>query len=150
MCSDEVETSELEEAQIGTDIVEIERFRGLTEDSPFVQRVFTRIESSYCFSFQDPAPHLAVTFAGKEAVAKALELNNIGRIASIEIIRSTEGVPNVRLLDGPDGNQIRVSLSFSSTHAVAVAVSYPRARSLELGDIQAKIDRAVLELLQRE
>jgi holo-[acyl-carrier protein] synthase len=150
LCNNEVETSEDYGARIGTDIVEIERFRTFTRNSPFIQKVFTEDEISYCFGFDDPAPHLAVTFAGKEAVVKALEMNDIVSITGTEIHRDASGVPRVRLLNALDDVQIRVSLSHSSTHAVAVAITYPRGLSMNSGDIQMKIDSAVLDLLQGE
>jgi holo-[acyl-carrier protein] synthase len=150
LSSDEVETSREDGARIGTDIVEIERFRGFKEDSPFVQKVYTKDEISYCYSFEDPAPHLAATFAGKEAVTKALEMNNILSIGNIEILRKASGAPMARHHEIPEDIQIRVSLSHSSTHAVAVAMAYAREQSPKWDRVQNMIDSAVLELLQGE
>ena len=59
---------------IGTDIEDISRFDKYAKDKnePFVQRIFTENEIAYCFSFKNPAPHLAVRFSAKESVYKAL------------------------------------------------------------------------------
>lgn len=59
---------------IGTDIVEIDRIKLAVERSGqrFLERVFTQDEISYCFRRKNPFPHLAVRFAAKEAMVKAL------------------------------------------------------------------------------
>ena len=59
---------------IGIDVVEIERIRRLMDrwQDRFLQRVFTEAEIAYALRRHDPAQHLAVRFAAKEATLKAL------------------------------------------------------------------------------
>ena len=57
---------------IGIDVAEIGRFRTskMRRGERFVSNIFSKHEQDYCFSYRDPAPHLAGTFAAKEAVRK--------------------------------------------------------------------------------
>ena len=57
-------------ANVGVDIIEIKRFTPFKKDknSRFLLNNFTSKERAYCFSYKDPLPHLAGTFAAKEAV----------------------------------------------------------------------------------
>lgn len=112
---------------IGVDIDSIDRFAGLkrTQDSSFLNKVFTQKELEYCYSKRTPAPHLAARFAGKEAVIKAL--HSLGRPRSnyvdIEITNSEEGVPEVKLMKpGFDDLQIKLSLSHCADKAIAFAI----------------------------
>ena len=59
---------------IGIDIIEISRFRLVVRKGKnrFLENTFSEAERTYCFSYRDPAPHFAGTFAAKEAVEKAL------------------------------------------------------------------------------
>jgi holo-[acyl-carrier protein] synthase len=71
---------------VGTDIVEIQRIKNAVEKwgERFLKKIFTDDEISYCYKKKDPYPHLAVRFAAKEAVIKA--------ISSVEVIRQTSKV----------------------------------------------------------
>jgi holo-[acyl-carrier protein] synthase len=114
---------------IGCDIEEINRFYlDKTTDEKFLIRIFTPTELDYCYSFQNPAPHLACRFCAKEAVVKAF--CSIGEkppeYRCIEIGNYQDGVPFVTVPDiGDDRNRkrfgIRVCLSHSETMAMAVA-----------------------------
>ena len=55
---------------VGVDIEDIGRFRKLDQKSSgvFLKKVYTKNELDYCFQKSVPAQHLAVRFAGKEAV----------------------------------------------------------------------------------
>jgi len=59
---------------IGTDIVEIKRVRDAVErwGKRFLKKIFTENEISYCYKKKDPFLHLAVRFAEKEALIKAI------------------------------------------------------------------------------
>ena len=115
---------------IGTDIVEIERFRSLDATSTFFSRVFSEDEIAYCLRHSDPAPHFAVTFAGKEAVLKTLGTGLRGLSwHDIEILSDTSGEPLVylssramHLVRDRGGHQVRISLSHNSTQALAFAI----------------------------
>ena len=130
---------------LGTDIVEIQRFRDLDSDSPFYRRVFSDNELEYCDSFSDQAPHLATTFAGKEAVVKATSSFCSLSMDSIEILRNENGAPFV-LIHQDCPPDIRISLSYSSTHAVAVALAIPQSIT-DQKHIQGLLDDTIQELL---
>ncbi len=102
--------------KIGIDIVDLDRFREKMLKNPRLQgRIFTGREINYCHNFSDPVPHLAGTFAAKEAVIKALGRNPGWR--SIEI-RREGGRPVVYL----EGKPLAGSLSISHSRSSAVAV----------------------------
>jgi len=121
--------------EIGIDIVEVQRFneqRFNELDYPnhrnFYERTFTPQEIDYCLSFKQPAQHFAATFAGKEAVYKALSRHVNVKLREIEIVRNG-GVPEVRLLTNENVEktvrrpEIKVSLSHTSSYAVAFALA---------------------------
>ena len=119
----------MSEWNIGVDVVEIARFKEL--DYPnykhFYKRVFTSKEIEYCLSFKTPASHFAVNFAGKEAVYKAVNRFCDVKLRDIEILRDKDGAPRVNLhLNRQEVSlpfQVRVSLSHSSSYAVAFAAA---------------------------
>lgn len=119
---------------IGIDIESIYRFRRLSTDSAFLHRVFTQKELDYCLAHRQPAPHLAVRFAAKEAVVKALSSlkKTPPGYKDIEVINDENGVPSIRIhKEGFEGLQIAVSLSHSRSQAIAltVAAETPSAHS---------------------
>ncbi|MGA1438711.1 MAG: holo-ACP synthase, partial [Ilumatobacteraceae bacterium] len=60
---------------IGVDVVEIDRFRTSLRRTPSMrERLFTETELAYVAPQIDPVPSLAVRFAAREAVMKALGL----------------------------------------------------------------------------
>ena len=66
---------------IGTDLVEVDRFRLVLARTPGVaDRLFTDAERAYGDREHDPAERLAARFAAKEAVMKALGVG-LGRFA---------------------------------------------------------------------
>ena len=113
---------------IGVDLVEMKRFRSISDDSSFFARVYTERELEYCRAFSDPVPHLAATFAGKEAVLKAIGIREGTPIKEIEILRDREGAPYVEY--SLPTHRIIVSLSHTENYAAAVALAIPAGRSL--------------------
>ena len=111
---------------IGADIVEINRFQGLKRetDNRLLCKLFTLKELDYCFSYADPAEHLAARFAGKEAVIKALSaLDKKTNYKDIEITNDERGIPAVSILkDGFEGIRILLTLSHSRNEALAFAI----------------------------
>ena len=105
---------------VGIDLVTIERFRNvLAEDKQrFLKTTFSGVELEYCFSYSDPAPHLAGTFAAKEAVRKAT--GESGAFSEIEVRRDASGKPEV-WLRGAHTPSILISISHTDTTACAVA-----------------------------
>lgn len=117
---------------IGTDIVEIHRFENFRDRafSAFLSRNFTRNELDYCLSKENPAPHLAARFAGKEAVIKALYSLGITHIfyPTIEILNNDLGVPYVRInTDKTEKLCIKISVSHSSDMALAFCIIIPES-----------------------
>lgn len=110
----------------GIDIVEIQRVRNAItrHGNRFLARVFTPVELEDCCG---SVSSLAVRFAGKEAVAKAIG-TGIGVVSwrDIEISRESNGAPKLILY----GNAARIaenqglrtwSISLSHTNVLAIA-----------------------------
>jgi holo-[acyl-carrier protein] synthase len=82
---------------IGVDAVDVARFRSVLERRPaLAQRLFTDAERAYAASGNDPGSRLAVRFAAKEAVLKALGVG-IGAAAfhDVEVVRGDNGAPHL-------------------------------------------------------
>lgn len=115
---------------VGVDIVEVERFRRMSYfgHERFYNRVFTPSEIEYCLSSKNSAQKFAATFAGKEAVYKAINKYVKVGLREIEILRDENGRPKVnlkvdKLKRDPDVLiDIKVSLSHLSSYAVAFAM----------------------------
>ncbi len=86
---------------LGNDLVRIQRFRVFWEKGKIalIERLFTPNERNYCLSKKDPAPHLAVRFAAKEAFLKALGtgLRYGIRWQDMEVVRDEAGKPDLVL-----------------------------------------------------
>lgn len=115
---------------IGTDILEIERIRGVLErhKEKFLAKVLTEAEINYCLSKKDPAPSVAARFSGKEAVAKALGcgFGELLDFQDISITHTAQGAPLVELSQAANlrfgSPSIKLSLSHSKRYVVAFAV----------------------------
>jgi holo-[acyl-carrier protein] synthase len=118
---------------VGVDLVEVERVRQMiAEKGAYVfDRLLTVPEAVYCRSRPNPAEHVAVRLAAKEAVYKALQGSDEARgigWQEIEVVRAPDGRPEV-VLTGLAARQAkemgvrRVLLSLSHTHQAAVAVA---------------------------
>ena len=107
---------------IGVDIESILRFKNLKRDKSrhFLEKIFTEDELNYCFSKKPPSPHLAVRFAAKEAVVKAVSSfrKEIPALNEIEISNNTRGFPMATL----KGYKIKISLSHCEDKAIAFVV----------------------------
>lgn len=123
---------------IGVDVADITRFRLLSfrENRRFYTRIFTPEEIRHCLSSRDPAPSFAANFSAKEAVYKALNNFFDIKLNQIEIRRDEQGSPHVNLLlnrketareprdKASQPLEIKVSLSHSTSHAIAFAVVF--------------------------
>jgi holo-[acyl-carrier protein] synthase len=118
---------------IGTDIIEVERIRGVLErQGPrFLDRVFTEEERAYCTGKAHPHKHYAARFAAKEAVSKCFTTGIGAELGwrSISIYHGVRQQPLVRLdekaqalLRAVGATHVQVSLSHTETVAMAVAV----------------------------
>ena len=133
----------------GIDAIEIERVRRVLSRHPerFLQRIYTKLEIAYCHG---RVPELAVRFAGKEAMMKALGTGVRG-IAwrEIEILPDRRGKPLVYLhgraatrAETIGLGQPEVSLSHSDTMALAVIVAPCTGQPIDLADArEALVDR---------
>lgn len=117
---------------IGVDAVDIDRFRRVLSRRPNIsQRLFTEAEQEYARRSSDPAARLAVRFAAKEAALKALgEGIGAARFSDIEVIRSTQGAPQLalhrdaaRLAREKGVDRWHLSLTHTADVAVASAVA---------------------------
>jgi len=119
---------------IGTDLVEIARFREVLARTPGIRgRVFTDAEQAYAELRADPAERFAVRFAAKEAVLKAMGAG-IGDCAlrEIEVVRADSGAPSVAL-HGTAAELARtrgigtwlLTLTHTDSFAQAIAVALP-------------------------
>ena len=115
---------------IGVDLVEIQRIEeAITRyGDRFVTRVFTPWEIQYCRSKINPMLSFAGRFAVKEAVFKAVGTGFAEGVKwnSVEVVNDPGGKPQVRLgrtiRNHIGDREIKISLSHTRDHAVAVAV----------------------------
>jgi holo-[acyl-carrier protein] synthase len=117
---------------VGVDLVEVSRVAAIIADkgSRVFERLLTTAERAYCESRPDPATHVAVRLAAKEAVYKALQGSQAARgigWREIEVTRAPDGRPAVELSGlaaarARELNVANVLLSLSHTHQAAVAV----------------------------
>ena len=84
---------------LGTDLVEIERFRlALARRSTLSDRLFTDGEQEYAYGQHDPVHSLAARFGAKEAVMKALGAGlGAFRFREVEVVRDDSGAPALSL-----------------------------------------------------
>jgi holo-[acyl-carrier protein] synthase len=118
---------------VGIDLVEVPRLSQIIADkgSRVFERLLTPDERAYCESRPDPATHVAVRLAAKEAVYKALQGSDAARgigWREIEVVRAPDGRPDVALsgIAAARARELgveRVMLSLSHTHLAAVAVA---------------------------
>ncbi|MBA7668432.1 Holo-[acyl-carrier-protein] synthase [subsurface metagenome] len=111
---------------VGVDIVEIGRIERVMErwGERFLKRVYTEAERDDC---QNRAPELAVRFAAKEAVMKALGtgIKGVGW-REIEVLSNRNGKPLVYLHGGAQQKarglglgELAISLSHSRDYVIA-------------------------------
>lgn len=119
---------------IGIDVVEVDRIASAIErhGEPFLAKLFTPAERTYCAAQNKPELHYAARFAAKEAVSKALG-TGIGSQAGwldLEITRDPYGAPKLRLQGAAADftklhgiTEIQISLSHAREYAAANAVA---------------------------
>lgn len=117
---------------IGTDLVEVERFRlAMQRRAKFPERLFSDDEREYAFRQKDPAKNLAARFGAKEAVMKAM---GVGlwkfKLRDVEVVRRKGGAPVVmlhgRAAEMAEERGVRawhLSLTHTNTIAMAVAIA---------------------------
>lgn len=118
-------------AGLGTDLVEVERFR-LAMDrrgERFLERLFSEAERAYAERQRDPAKSFGARFGAKEAVMKAM---GVGlwkfRLRDIEVVRAESGAPSVALHGraaemAAERGVVAWHLSLTHTDSIAMAVA---------------------------
>ncbi|MCM8811938.1 MAG: holo-ACP synthase [Candidatus Omnitrophica bacterium] len=114
----------------GVDLVEVQRFKKSVEKwgDRFLNRLFTPRELAYAKGRKQFLQHLAVRFAAKEAVVKALGApKGLGlEWKDVEIVHASSGQPKV-VLKGTMNRwarlDIQLSLTHTKEHAVAMALA---------------------------
>ena len=116
---------------IGIDIIEINRIENVLERTPrFLERNFTEKEIDYFNQKNFKSESIAVNFASKEAIIKAIGTGIRGfRLKDIEILRDELGKPIVNTYNNLreicikyNIKEIKVSISHSENYAVANAI----------------------------
>ena len=107
---------------VGIDIADIRRFRkaSMRRGERFIRNTFTEKECDYCFAYRDPAPHLAGTFAAKEAVRKVYG-DTAMQLSDIEVRHRPSGKPEI-WLKGKRSPTVLISITHNASVAIAVAV----------------------------
>lgn len=118
---------------IGTDLVDLDRFRDALERTPgLVSRLFCADEQAYAERRNDPTERYAARFAAKEAVMKALGVGlGACEFTDIEVVRDDDsGAPAVALhgraaslADEQGVSRWLLTLTHSDTTAHAIAVA---------------------------
>src|SRR5687768_9556084 len=114
---------------VGVDAVDVERFRISLGRTPTLRtRLFTQEELDYVAPMVDPVPSLAVRFAAREAVMKALGVG-LGAFGfhDVWVRRASTGVPSLEV-HGPAAALAAAAgvtrWHVSLTHTDLVAVAY--------------------------
>ncbi len=119
---------------IGIDVVEVDRIESAISrlGAPFLAKLFTAAERTYCDAQKRPALHYAARFAAKEAVSKSLGTGIGGQAGwlDLEITRDGSGAPKL-MLQGAAAefarqngiSEIQISLSHAREYAAANALA---------------------------
>ncbi|MBM7624035.1 holo-ACP synthase [Sporohalobacter salinus] len=118
---------------IGVDIIEVSRIKDSWQEyqDRFLERVYTADEIDYCLQKSSPEVHLAVRFAAKEAVVKALGTGLRGmKWTEIEVFNNQFGKPIIKLhnqartlAEQLKVKEVLISLSHTKKQAVAYAMA---------------------------
>jgi holo-[acyl-carrier protein] synthase len=117
---------------LGTDLVEVERFRlALARRVTLSDRLFTAGEQEYAYGQHDPVKSLAARFGAKEAAMKALSAGlGAFRFLEVEVVREESGAPSLALhgaaaaLAAERGvTAWQLSLTHTDTTAMAVVLA---------------------------
>ena len=108
-------------SNIGTDIVDINRFRKkeYKKNIKFYERIFTRSEINYCLSFKNYEEHFAGKFAIKEAVKKAIK----EKISFKEIITDHNNSKPSIILKKKLDYRFLVSVTHEKDFAIAMVIA---------------------------
>jgi holo-[acyl-carrier protein] synthase len=119
---------------LGIDAVDISRAERMFADKPerMLERLFGDVERAYLSTKPQPAQHMAVRLAAKEAAYKALSGNELARgigWRDVEVVSRDDGSPELRFygraaerLAELGAERVHVSLTHSAATAVAVVI----------------------------
>jgi holo-[acyl-carrier protein] synthase len=118
---------------LGLDIAEIDRIEAAIKrhGAPFLERLFTPAEVSYCEQHRNQFERYAARFAAKEAAMKALGTgwSRGVRWRDIEVARQPSGKPTLqlagaarRIADGLGVKNISLSITHSGNLALAQVI----------------------------
>ncbi len=90
---------------IGIDIVKIERMKTADEKwgRKFFEKFLTENEIAYCFKKSVPYPSLAVRFAAKEALIKAIGSEISFIMKNAEVVNNEKGRPSLKIMGELEG-----------------------------------------------
>ena len=120
-------------AGIGIDLVDVARIRREVErrGEGLLEEVLTPVELEYCHGMAKPFPSIAVRFAAKEALFKALGTGKRGAMSwqDLEVRRNGLGKPDLAVT-GASGEAVRtlgadrihLSLTHTDEHALAAVL----------------------------
>jgi holo-[acyl-carrier protein] synthase len=115
---------------IGVDVVDVQRMKVVLErqGKPFLDKVFSDMEVTYCKTRKKPYIHFAARFAAKEAVAKAMRTGWSGAFhwRDIEVVNDQSGAPHILLsrevAKALEPCNVHLSLSHTDNTVVAFVV----------------------------
>ncbi|MCI5607436.1 MAG: holo-ACP synthase [Treponema sp.] len=116
---------------IGTDIVEVKRFKKWVSNPAMINRFFNKEEQGTFSSDQRACEHYAVRFAAKESFGKALGVGLVGfNFTDVYVRKDHKGKPELVIEDTAKkaveeiyGNcKIHLSLSHEKEYATAFVV----------------------------
>jgi len=115
----------------GIDIVKIARIKEISEKwgEKFLRRVFTDSEISYCCQKRNPYGSLAVRFAAKEALIKAIGSEVPVSFTDIEITNDSKGKPTLKVggrleafFKSRSITKVHLSLSHEDEYGIACVI----------------------------
>lgn len=115
---------------LGTDILEISRFKKILEKHPerFMEKLLNEEERAYCLKHKDSVARLAARFSAKEAISKALGCG-IGQHLSFKdmiIDHEPSGKPFVRFSKKAEqyfqSPRVEISISHCQKYVTATAI----------------------------
>ncbi|MBI5676617.1 MAG: holo-ACP synthase [Nitrospirae bacterium] len=82
---------------IGIDLIKIRRMKEAVDKwgKKFLDKIFTEDEVAYCYEKKEPYLSLAVRFAAKEALIKAIGSEVFIPLTDIEIVNNNSGRPSI-------------------------------------------------------
>lgn len=116
---------------VGTDIVSVKRIASSYDKlgDKFLDEILCLTEKDFCLKHKLPELHIAVRFAAKEAVMKALGVGGLTHWHEIEIGKLVSGEPYVvlggsmkEIYDAKHGTDIHLSMSHCDDYATAFVV----------------------------